>query len=68
MWENTCVAPYLPHQDLSPTDKHRWTVDVEALLEPLQVELLHFLVTALHLYRMESEDGQLLHVLWRQQR
>lgn len=60
------MAPYLPHQDLSPADKHRWTMDIEALLEPLQVELLHFLVAALHLDRVEGEYGQLLHGLGRQ--
>lgn len=57
------AAPYLPHEDLSSVDKHRRAGDVKSLLQPLQIELLHLLVAALHLHRVESEHGQPLKVL-----
>lgn len=57
------TAPYLPHEDLSSADKHRRAGDVKPLLQPLQIELLHLLVAALHLHRVEGEHGQPLEVL-----
>lgn len=57
------AAPYLPHEDLSSVDKHRRAGDVKSLLQPLQIELLHLLVAALHLHRVEGEHGQPLEVL-----
>lgn len=61
--ERRAVASHLPHEDLSPADEHGGTGDVEPLLQSLQVELLHLLVTALHFHRMEGEHRQPLHVL-----
>lgn len=58
------MTSHLSHEDLSPVDEHRGTGNAEPLLQSLQVELLHLLVAALHLDRMESEHGQPLHVLW----
>lgn len=61
--EKIAAAPYLPHEDLSPADEHRGVGDVEPLLQPLQIELLHLLIAALHLHWVEGEHGQSLHVL-----
>lgn len=57
------ATPHLPHEDLSSADEHGGTAHVEALLQPLQVQLLHLLVAALHLHGVEGEHGQSLHVL-----
>lgn len=61
--QRKAVTSHLPHEDLSPADEHRGAGDVEPLLQPLQIELLHLLVAALHFHRVEGEHGQPLHVL-----
>lgn len=58
-WKET----HLSHKNLSSLDEHRRAGDVESLLESLQVQHLHLLITALHLHRMEGQHGNLLHVL-----
>lgn len=55
--------PHLSHEDLGPLDEHRGAGDVEPLLQTLQAQLLHLLIAALHLHRMEGQGGDLLHVL-----
>lgn len=57
------VAAYPPHEDLSPADEHRGIGHTEPLLQPLQIQLLHLFIAALHLHRVEGEHGQPLHVL-----
>ena len=56
-------APHLSHEDLGSLDEHRGAGDVEALLQAVQTQLLHLLIAALHLHRVERQHGDLLHVL-----
>lgn len=56
-------APHLPHEDLSPADKHGGAGNIEPLLQPLQVQLLHLLITTLHLHRVEGQHGEPVQLL-----
>ena len=55
--------PHLSHEDLGSLDEHGGAGDVKALLQAVQTELLHLLIAALHLHRVERQHGDLLHVL-----
>ena len=57
------MSDHLSHQDLGSLDEHRGAGDVEALLQSVQVQLLHLLVAALHLHRVERQHGHPLHLL-----
>ena len=47
----------LPHEDLGPLDEDGGAGEVEALLQAVQTELVHFLIAAAHLHRVEGQHG-----------